>query len=93
MAQLTLRGGTCYYNTTGALGGNTVVSGEAVLSFDQDTRTKTVTNPIELYGDEAQIIDTYKVITSLIVDGNEIKGDLSQLKIGNNVRITRGAPA
>ena len=93
VAQLTLRGGTCYYNTTGALGGNTVVSGEAVLSFDQDTRTKTVTNPIELYGDEAQIIDTYKVITSLIVDGNEIKGDLSQLKIGNNVRITRGAPA
>jgi hypothetical protein len=63
IAALTLRGGTCEYNTEGTLGSNPIVSGSGLLDFSGDQRTKTVTNPIQLYGTEAQVLDPNKVVT------------------------------
>lgn len=93
VTNLAIRGGTCFYNSTGTLGGNPIVSGDGVLDFSQDLRTKTVTNPIEVHGDEARVRDPYKVVASLVIDGNEIRGDLSQFELGPNIRLTRGVPA
>jgi hypothetical protein len=87
---LVVRGGTLYYNTTGTLAGNPIVSGAGVLDFSHDPQVKTVTNPIEVYGDEAQVNDPSKVVSSLVIDFNETTrlGNL-----GRNVRVTRGTPA
>ncbi|MEK7113043.1 MAG: hypothetical protein AAB875_07060, partial [Patescibacteria group bacterium] len=93
VAALAVRGGTCYYNTSGTLAGNPIVSGPGILDFSQDLRSKAVTNPIEVYGDAARIRDPHKVIAALVIDGNEIKGNLSQFEIGPNIRLTRGTPA
>ncbi len=87
---LAVRGGRCIYNSTGTLGGAPIVSGTGILDFAQDMAAKTVTNPIEVYGDEAQVIDSFKVVTSLIVDFNETTRIES---LGRNIRVTRGAPA
>jgi uncharacterized RmlC-like cupin family protein len=92
---LSVRGGRVYYSTTGTLGGNPVVSGPGILDFSRDARPKTVTNPIEKYGDEAEIHDPHKVINvggNFIIDCNEVE-DLGKLKLGRNVRITRAAVA
>lgn len=85
---LVLRGGTCYYNSTGTLAGNPIVSGDAVLDFSRDTRVKTITNPIEVYGDEAVVNDLHGVVTNLRVDWNET----TRLPgLGRNIRVTRGS--
>lgn len=91
-ASLIVRGGICYYNSTGTLGGNPVVSNTGEISFAQDPRAKTVTNPIEVYGELAKVTDPFKVVSSLVLDMNE-GGTLENLNIGRNVRITRGTPA
>lgn len=96
VAQLTIRGGTCTYNTSGALGGATTVSGDGVLDFSQvATAAVTVTNPIDVYGAEAQVIDSDKRVTggsNLIVDLNE-GAAASQVDWGSHVRLTRGTPS
>ena len=87
VAQLTIRGGVVTLNTTGTVGGNTIVA-NGLLDLDQDKRAKTITNPIDCYG-LGRVRDTNKVWAALIVDYNEMDvGDL-----GRNVRITRGAVA
>jgi len=89
---LAVRGGTCHYNTSGTLGGAPVVSGAGHLDFSQDLRAKTVTNPVEVYGEDAKVSDPNKVVGTLVLDMNE--GSLSSnIDIGRNVRITRGTPA
>lgn len=92
VAQLTVRGGTVNYLTLGSLGGSTLLAGNAVLDFSGDPRTKTVSSPIEVHGESAQIIDPNKVVASLIVDANE-RESLAGLSLGTNARITRGAVA
>jgi len=87
---LTIQGGACYYNSTGTLGGAPIVSGDGVLDFSQDMQAKTVTNPIEVHGNDAEVIDPFQVVTGLIVDLNQTTR-ISNL--GTNVRITRGTPA
>jgi hypothetical protein len=87
---LVVSGGTVYYNTSGTLAGNPRVSGTGVLDFSRDLRAKTVTNPIEVYGDAAQVLDPEKVVSSLVVDYN-FTTRLSAL--GDNIRVTRGATA
>lgn len=89
---LTVRGGTCNYNSTGTLGGNPVVSGNGHLTFAGDPRAKTVTNPIEVYGPSAKVSDPDKVVSSLVLDLNE-SALTSNISIGTNVRITRATPA
>lgn len=91
-AGLTVRGGTCIYNTTGTLGGAPAVSGTGHIDFSQDMRTKTVTNAIEVYGAQAKVSDPHKVITTLVVDCNET-ANTENLKLGTNIRLTRGTPS
>lgn len=95
VSNLEVRGGHCIYNSTGTLGGNPVVSGNGHLDFDQDLRTKTVTNPIEVYGRDAKVSDRNKVVNAA---GNFVL-DLNQevlsenIQIGRNIRVTRAAVA
>lgn len=91
--QLTLRGGTVVYNTTGTLGGATVVGGAGVLDFSQNPVAKAVTNAIDGYGTAALILDPLKVVSSLVVDGNEGFDPGSQVQWGINYRLTRAATA
>lgn len=58
VASLQLQGGTVNYNTTGTLGGNTVLANNAFLNFDDDQRTKAVTNPISIYSNSVRLIDS-----------------------------------
>lgn len=82
----------CYFNTTGTLGGNTVVAGRATLDFSQDMRDKTVTNALELYGDERSVIDPFQVVASAVLDLN-YSDELNGLELGSNIRLTRGTPS
>lgn len=92
VAALTVRGGNAFYSTTGTLGGNPIVAGTGVLDFSRDMRSKTVTNPIEVHGDKAKVIDPYKVTGAIVIDMNQT-GNLSNLSLGDNVRVTRGTPS
>lgn len=93
VAQLTLRGeAVCRYCTSGTLGGATEVSDSAVLDFSRDTRSKTVTNPIDCYGPLTRIVDPNKVTGSVVVDFNGF-GQNKELELGRNIRVTRGTPA
>lgn len=90
---LLIYGGTVVYNTTGTLGGNPSVTTPGVLDFSQDLRAKTVTNPIEVYGDDplTAVIDPHKVVATLVLDWNQTSDD--KFQIGHNIRLTRGTPA
>lgn len=63
VASINLQGGTCYYNTTGTLGGNTVLANSALLTLDFDNRAKTITNPISIYSPAARFIDSFNRTT------------------------------
>jgi hypothetical protein len=89
---VTVRGGRCVYNSTGTLGGAPVVSGTGHLDFSQDLRAKTVTNPIDVYGPDAKVSDPTKVVGTLVVDLDETSNS-SNIDIGTNIRLTRGAVA
>lgn len=89
---LSIYGGNVFYSTTGTLGGNPIVAGTGILDFSRDMRSKTVTNPIELHGDKAKFIDPYKVTGAIVIDMNQT-GNLANLSLGDNVRVTRGTPA
>ncbi len=84
-----IRGGTLIYNSTGTLGTATV-SGTGAIDFERDPRTKTVTNIIELYGDDAKIYDDFVVVSNLRLDYNEGAG-VAKSRLGRHVNITRGA--
>lgn len=65
VAGLAVEGGNVIYNTTGALGTGTTVSGSGILDFSQDTRAKTITGGpgvITCHGDSAQVLDPNGVI-------------------------------
>jgi trimeric autotransporter adhesin len=89
--QLTITGGRVFYGTTGTLGGATVVTGDGVLSFAVDQRAKTVTNPINVYGERAGVLDPFKVVSSLVLDLEQAKS-LANMDIGVNVKLTRATP-
>lgn len=89
---LAIRGGDCIYNSTGTLGGNTVVSGSGHLDFSQDLRAKSVTNAIDLFGPSAKVSDPNKVVSSLVIDLDETANG-ENVNIGTNIRLTRGSTA
>lgn len=90
VSALTVDGGTVYYNSTGTLGGAPLVAGNGVLDFTRDMRAKTVTNPIELHGKEAEVKDPFQAVTNLRIDYNRT----TRLpNLGQNIRLTRGTPA
>lgn len=97
LAQLNARGGVFNYNSTGTLNGATIVSGNGQLVFDHDLRPKTVANPIDIYGDDADVVDSYKVAGTngftagdFVLDYNETTRNPA---LGRNYRIIRRATA
>ena len=65
------------------------VSQDGVADFSRDIRAKVITNPVEIYGNGASLIDPFKTIGSLVVDINEGVNGLN-LDLGQNMRLTRG---
>lgn len=92
VAQLTVQGGSVIYNTTGTLGGATVVSGTGVLDFSGNNVATTITNPVDMFGQQSFFNDPYKRTGSVVIDLNQ-SVSLSQLVLGLDFRITRGATA
>lgn len=88
--QLTLEGGSFYYWSTGTLGGNTIVSGDASLIFDGDQRPKTVTNIITIHGDSANVIDTGQVANSAGSLTLHMLGTSRFSDLGTDILISRG---
>lgn len=92
VAQLTVRGGTCTYNMSGTLSGATIVSGTGVLDFSGNPGSVTVSNPIDLYGQQCQLLDPNKCLGAVVIDYDEGAGP-PQTVLGLNIRLTRGTPA
>ncbi len=97
MAQLYVRGGDFNYNSSGTLAGATVVSGSGVLNYDGDSRAKTITNAVDVYGDVADVKDSFKIATTtgespaaLVIDYNE---STRNPNLGSNYRLKRMATA
>jgi len=88
---LNVRGGQCVPNGTGTIT-TANVSGDGHLDFSQDMRAKTVTNPINRYGNDSSISDPFQVVSSMVIDLEESK-DLTRLDIGTHIKVTRGAPS
>lgn len=88
---LSVLGGTCVYNSTGTLGGTPVIGGSGTLDFSQDLRAKTVTNPINLYGAKSKLLDPNKVVSSLVIDLNQLPVS-ANVDIGVNIKLTRTVP-
>lgn len=93
VADLKIDGGVVNYQTSGTLNGNCEVGGDGVLDFAGDQRPKTVTNPIKVFGDEAEVNDPLCVVKTNGVDGDGFVVDYVRCtrheQNGRNVRITR----
>ena len=92
-----VQGGTLIYNAIAAMGGAPKASGPGFIDFSQDPRDKLVTNPIEVYGNQARVSDPNNVVNangggSFILDMNET-ASIANIVIGPNRRITFGATA
>lgn len=66
---LNVQNGTAVYNSTGTLA-TANLSGKAILDFNQDTRAKTVTNPIVAIGSDVSVLDDLKVVNSGVLSVN-----------------------
>jgi hypothetical protein len=86
--------GNTVYNSTGTLTTPTV-SQKGILDFGKDPRPKTITNPCEVYGPDASVLDPSNVVNvggSFVFDLNQDAG-LANIKIGSNRRVTIGTVA
>jgi hypothetical protein len=92
VAQVTALGGTVVYNTTGTLGGDTVLMNGAVLDFEQGQGAVAVTNPIDCYSGAVPLDRLRRVNAggNFVVDYNGFDPGLG---LGANVRVTRSAVA
>jgi len=88
MTTLHVQGGNVYWNSTGTLT-TANVTGNGSLDFSKDMRAKTVTNPINIYGNQSKLNDPFKVVGSLVVD-LEQRNTLDGLVLGTNLSLTRG---
>src|SRR5579883_1258005 len=87
VAQLTAYGGTIDYQTSGTLAGNTVLGGNAVLTFDNDQRARTVSNAITVYS--AQVVVTDQFLTCGTLTVNYQYCSPGRFGAGSKVAITR----
>ncbi|QDV21429.1 hypothetical protein Pan153_61170 [Gimesia panareensis] len=85
---LNVLAGKLNYNSTGTLSAVNL-SGDAVLTFDQDRRPKDVTI-INKFSDDSEIYDESGSIASPVID-LENCGDLSTLHMGKDFKLTFGA--
>lgn len=85
------RGGTTY-----VVGVTTIttpnISNAGVLDYSRDMRSKTITNPVNVYGDKAKFLDPFKVTGSVVVDCEQ-SGAMANLNLGQHIKLTRGAPS
>lgn len=79
--------GTINYNSTGTLGTATI-DGTTVLTFDQDPRAKTVTNPILVYGNSATVIDNAKTVNSGVLSVTTYKTTMINVQHGSGNVLT-----
>jgi hypothetical protein len=88
---LSVLGGTCIYNSSGALAGTVTVGGSGTLDFSQDLRMKTVGSAINLYGAKSKLLDPNKVVSALVVNLNQatLAGNIN---LGTNIKLTRSTP-
>lgn len=84
------RGGTTYVTGTTTLT-TANLSNAGVLDYSRDMRTKVVTNPVNIYGNQAKFIDPFKVTGSIVLD-LEQGGALGNHNLGQHVKLTRGTP-
>lgn len=89
VATLNERGGTTYVTGTVTIT-NASVSNAGVLDYSRDMRAKTLSNQLNIYGNQAKFIDPFKVTGSVVVD-MEQGGALANLNLGNHFSITRGS--
>jgi hypothetical protein len=89
VALLVLQGGSVLYNTTGTLGGASIVSGTGVLDFGGHAVATTVTNALDVHGSQSQVLDPNKRTGALVVDLNQ-GAQLTQIQRGLNQRVTFG---
>lgn len=93
VAQINCSGDSVYYQTTGALGGNTILSGAGLLVFDGDMRPKTVTNPIQVGGNNgADVFDQLGVVNSGVLTIKYLNTS-RQASLGQNYQIVRTLPS
>lgn len=88
MTTLHVQGGNVYWNSTSTLT-TANITGNGNLDFSKDMRSKTVTNPINVYGNQSKLNDPFKVVGSLVVD-LEQRNTLDGLNLGTNFSLTRG---
>jgi hypothetical protein len=86
-----IEGGEMRWHSTGTCATLTL-SGSAIFDVSRDLRPKIIVNPIERHSDNSRIIDPNKSISSLVIDNNRVS-NLSNLQLGSDIRITRGATA
>lgn len=86
-----LYGGTCYYNSSGTLGGNVNIYGKATLDFSQDLASKTVSNPLNLYSTDGVIEDPHGVTGNVVIDIHGMRLSQAKINIGSHFRLTKGA--
>jgi hypothetical protein len=84
---LNANGGNCIYNSIGTLT-TAEVSDGGTLDFSQDQRAKTVTNTINIYGDNASINDPFKVVSSVAIGLNSVES-LANINVGETLILTR----
>lgn len=87
---LTVMAGTCKYKSSGTCT-SPAVGGSGTISMEDGAGSVTFTNPLELYGTGASFADTKGRVSSLVCDLNG--AGVSQLSLGNHLRVTRGAVA
>jgi len=90
VTSLNIEDGSVIYNSTGTLA-TAIVTESGSLDFSQDQRPKTVTNPIEVYGNSAKLNDPFQVVGALVVD-LEQSDNLDNINLGTNIKLTRGTP-
>jgi trimeric autotransporter adhesin len=90
--QLTIRGGSVSYLTSGTLGGNTVVSGDGILDFSGATTSVTVSNRINVESLTARVFDPLKRTGNVVID---LTGGstLANIDLGTELSVTRGTVA
>ena len=86
---ITVEGGKLVFNTIATSGAAVTLRGDGELDFTH--QPDTITFPtIERFTDESIVRDPHKRISSLVIDNNGCS-DTSNLFIGQDCRITRGA--
>lgn len=90
VASLKVSGGECYYWSTGELGGEPIVCGDGQLIFDGDLRPKSVAGVIQVFGDQANVVDSAIAVNASGRLAMRFQGTSRFAELGSDIIITRG---